>query len=67
MISSVNIGLPSIGSEFNVDGVSLNWVPTSFVLTSAVLLLPFGRISDIYGKKKVYSAGMAIYTVASFF
>lgn len=66
MASSVNIALPSIETEFPMDAVLLSWVATSFLLASAVFLVPFGRIADIYGRKKIFEYGMLIFTVASF-
>jgi EmrB/QacA subfamily drug resistance transporter len=63
--SSVNIALPTIGTEFKIDAVTLGWVPTSYLLASAMFLLPFGRIADIYGRKKIFLAGTVIYTLGS--
>ena len=65
--SSVNIALPTIGKEFKIDAVTLGWVPTSYLLASAMFLLPFGRIADIYGRKKIFLAGTIIYTIGSLF
>lgn len=65
MGSSINIALPSIGKEFAMDAVSLGWVATSYLLASAVFLVPFGRIADIYGRKKIFTYGILIYTASS--
>jgi len=65
MSSAVNIALPAIGEEFSADAILLSWVPTSFLLAAAIFTVPFGRISDIYGMKKVFSAGVALFTAAS--
>lgn len=65
MGSSVNIALPTIGKELSMHAVALGWVATSYLLASAMLLVPFGRLADIYGRKKVFSIGMIIYTVGS--
>jgi len=65
MGSSINIALPSIGREFAMDAVSLGWVATSYLLSVAVFLLPLGRIADIYGRKKIFTIGIIIYTAAS--
>jgi len=65
MGSSVNIALPSIAKYFNLDAVMLSWVSTSFILASAVFLVPFGRIADIYGRKRIFLYGIVIYTVSS--
>jgi EmrB/QacA subfamily drug resistance transporter len=62
MGSSINIALPTIGSEFKMGAVLLSWVPTSYLLASAIFLLPFGRMGDIYGRKKIFLSGMMVYT-----
>ncbi len=66
MSSAVNIALPAIGSEFATSAILLSWVPTSFLLAAAMFAVPFGRISDIYGMKKIFSYGIIIFTVSSF-
>ena len=66
MISSINIALPVIGKEFQVDAVLLSWVATAYLLAAAVSLVPFGKLADIYGRKKVYMIGMSLFTFTSF-
>ncbi len=66
MGSSVNIALPSIGKEFSMDAILLSWVSTGYLLAAAMFLVPFGRIADIYGRKKVFSYGIMAFTVFSF-
>ncbi len=66
MGASVNIALPSIGREFQADAVVLGWVATAYLLAAAVFLVPFGRLADIYGRKKIFLFGIAAYTMASF-
>ena len=65
MGSSTNIALPSIGKEFSLDAVSLAWVSTAYLLAATVFLLPFGRIADIYGRKRIFQYDILIYTVFS--
>jgi EmrB/QacA subfamily drug resistance transporter len=67
MGSSVNIALPSIGKEFAMDAVLLSWVTISFLLSGAIFLVPFGRMADIYGRKRTFLLGFVIYTITSFF
>ena len=64
-ISSVNVALPTIQVEFVADAVALSWVATSFLLAIAVFLVPFGKVADIYGRKKIFVRGVALYTVSS--
>jgi EmrB/QacA subfamily drug resistance transporter len=66
MSSSINVALPSIGHEFSMDALLLSWVATSYLLSSAVFLVPFGKIADMKGRKKIYTIGMVIYIIAVF-
>jgi EmrB/QacA subfamily drug resistance transporter len=66
MGSSVNVALPSIGRELALDAVTLGWIATAYILASATLLVPFGRIADIHGRKKVFTCGVIVFTVSSF-
>ncbi|MCL4368647.1 MAG: MFS transporter [Chloroflexi bacterium] len=65
MSASINIALPSIGNEFAADAVTLSWVATSFILASAMFLVPLGRLADIHGRKRIFVYGIFVYTVAS--
>ncbi|KQC08959.1 MAG: MFS transporter [Methanolinea sp. SDB] len=65
--SAVNIALPCIGANFSMDAVSLSWVSTAYLLSTAVLLVPFGKLGDIYGRKRVFQIGITVFTAASFF
>ena len=63
--SSVNIALPSIGTQLSLDAVELSWVATAYLLAAATFLVPFGRIADIRGRKRVFRFGIIIDAVAS--
>jgi EmrB/QacA subfamily drug resistance transporter len=67
MGSATNVAMPSIGREFAMDAVLLGWVPTSYLLAAAMLLVPFGRIADIYGRKKIFTYGIIVYTLGALF
>ncbi|MFZ5916909.1 MAG: MFS transporter [Chloroflexota bacterium] len=66
MSSAVNIALPSIGAELAIDALSLSWVATVYLLAAAMFMVPFGRISDIYGRKRVFLYGLLVFTLSSF-
>jgi EmrB/QacA subfamily drug resistance transporter len=66
MGSSVVIALKYIDIEFAVDALLLSWIATSYLLAAAVFLVPFGRIADIYGRRKIFIYGIVIFTVSSF-
>jgi EmrB/QacA subfamily drug resistance transporter len=63
--SSVNIALPSIDKELGLNAVALNWVATAYLLAAAIMLVPFGRIADIYGRKKIFQIGLIFDAAAS--
>ena len=65
MGSAINLAVPSIGSEFGITAFLLNWVVTSYILASAAFLLPFGRIADIVGRKKVFMLGILFFAISS--
>ena len=65
MASTVNIALPSIGRAFVMDAIALSWVATAYLLAAAMFLVPFGRLADIYGRKRIFIYGVIAYTVVS--
>jgi EmrB/QacA subfamily drug resistance transporter len=66
MSSSVNLALPAIGKDLHASAIELGWVASSFLLSSAIFLLPFGRLADIVGRKKVFTSGILLYTISTF-
>ena len=67
MGSAVNIALPSIGKELSLDAITLGWIATAYLLSSATLLVPLGRIADIYGRRKIFTCGIVVLTLSSLF
>jgi EmrB/QacA subfamily drug resistance transporter len=65
LISSVNIALPAIEKDFGLDAVTLSWVITAFLLSTAMFLLPIGRLGDLTGIKRVYKIGIVLFTLSS--
>ncbi len=63
--SSFNIALPSIAAEYALDAVSMSWASLAYLLASAMFLIPFGRVADMYGRKRVFLYGITLFTVSS--
>ncbi|MBN2481578.1 MAG: MFS transporter [Bacteroidales bacterium] len=66
MGSAVNIALPSIGNELSMNAVSLSWIAMAFLLSSATMLVPFGKLADIIGRRKMLLWGNLFFVVATF-
>ncbi|KAG8748274.1 hypothetical protein FRC10_007664 [Ceratobasidium sp. 414] len=55
--ASISIALPSIGVALNIEQSQLQWLVSSYALTSGCFLLLFGRLADLFGRKKVFLLG----------
>jgi EmrB/QacA subfamily drug resistance transporter len=64
--SSINLALPALAFEFDLSAVFLTWISTVYLLVNAILYIPFGRIGDIYGRKRIFHYGLIIFTISSF-
>ena len=65
MSSSINLALPEIANRFSLKAVTLTWITTAYLITTAILQIPFAKIADIYGRKKIFTLGVAIFSVSS--
>jgi MFS family permease len=61
----VNIAIPQIMTAFDAGLSDVEWVMNAYVLVFAVTLVTLGRFGDIYGRRLLFVAGMALFTVAS--
>lgn len=64
-VSIVNVALPSIGRDLKFTPTGLQWVVNAYVLTFAGFLLLGGRAADLFGRRRVYLFGLALFTGAS--
>jgi EmrB/QacA subfamily drug resistance transporter len=65
--SIVNIALPSIGRGLHISLANLSWVVNAYVLTFGGFLLLGGRVADLLGRRRVFVAGLVVFSVASLF
>ena len=64
-VSIVNVALPTIQTKLNFSDTNLQWVITAYAITYGGLLLLGGRLADLLGRRRVFLAGLALFTVAS--
>jgi EmrB/QacA subfamily drug resistance transporter len=65
MGSALNLAVPAIGRDLGAPVVALNWAVGAYLLSSAALLLPIGRLADLLGRRKIFVAGLALHAVAT--
>jgi EmrB/QacA subfamily drug resistance transporter len=63
----VNVALPSIQRDLDIDLSALEWIVNAYVLVFAVLLMTGGKLADYFGRRRVFSLGLATFIVASLF
>src|SRR5580704_13776148 len=61
----VNVAIPTIQRSLHLSVSGLEWVVSSYLLTVAGLLLVGGRLADVYGRRRLFLAGMAVFTLSS--
>ena len=66
MLSAVNVALPVIQKDLATNAVELSWIATSYLLATAVCLVPIGRIADIHGRRRFFILGLIVFTASNF-
>jgi len=65
MGSSLNLALPELARAFNLDAKQLGWVTSAFLIATAVFQIPFAKIADLFGRKRVFLIGVALFGASS--
>ncbi|XCM32351.1 MFS transporter [Streptomyces parvus] len=63
--SVLNVALPVLGKDLGLSTTGLQWAVTAFALPSGGFLLLFGRIADLYGRRRLFLAGLTLFGAAS--
>ncbi|MBN1176947.1 MAG: MFS transporter, partial [Dehalococcoidales bacterium] len=66
LVAAINVAIPTIGRHFQMEAVLMAWVGTMYFLAIAMVQVPFGRLADIFGRKKLFIIGLLVTIVASF-
>src|SRR5438270_11486002 len=61
----VNVALPSMARSLHVDQAGLEWVVVGYALTFATFMLTGGKLADLYGRRRLFVVGLAVFTGAS--
>ncbi|MET7330232.1 MFS transporter [Nonomuraea sp. NPDC005650] len=63
--SAINVALPEVARHTGADATSASWILLGFQLTTTVLMVVFGRLADMFGRRRMYLLGLATYTTAA--
>jgi EmrB/QacA subfamily drug resistance transporter len=64
-INAVVVALPAVGRDLGFEGADLQWVVTAYVLLFGGFLLLSGRLADLWGRRRMFVAGLVLFTLAS--
>jgi len=63
-ILAVAVAIPAIEKSFKTTVETIQWVVNGYVLSFGVLIVTFGRLADIFGRRKVFFIGLAVFGLA---
>lgn len=64
-VSAVNVAVPELALELSASAVQISWLPAAFILTNVICVLPFGRLADSQGRKRIYLWGLTLFSASS--
>jgi EmrB/QacA subfamily drug resistance transporter len=65
MTSSINLALPRVARAFNLNAITLGWTVTSYLLATAIFLVPAGKVADLLGRKKIFVSGITVFLLGT--
>ena len=63
--AAINIALPAISEDLSLGAIGMSWVSMAFLLSSAIFLVPLGKLADIRGRKRIFFLGNIIIALSS--
>jgi len=64
-VTVVNVALPNISRDFNTSFANLQWVIATYTLTFATFILTASKLGDVFGRKRLFLAGLVVFSLAS--
>jgi EmrB/QacA subfamily drug resistance transporter len=65
-MAAVNVAIPALAEDLDANAIKVSWLPTLYILANVALMLPFGKLADNYGRKRVYAMGLLLNAISSF-
>ena len=67
MLSATNVAIPIVADQFSLSATQIAWIPMSYLMASAMFVLIFGSLADVFGKKKIFLVGILVLFFSSIF
>lgn len=64
-MAAVNVAIPALASDLSAPAVKVGWLPTIYILSNVAFMLPVGKLSDMFGRKKLYVMGLVFNALAA--
>jgi MFS family permease len=64
MGSALTLALPNIGTEMNLDKIGMGWISSAFLISTAVFQVPFAKLGDMLGRKRIFASGLMLMGIA---
>jgi EmrB/QacA subfamily drug resistance transporter len=64
-MAAVNVAIPALALDLQANAMKVGWLPTIYILSNVAFILPFGKLADNYGRKRVFVAGLLLNAVAA--
>ncbi|WP_197022362.1 MFS transporter [Candidatus Blastococcus massiliensis] len=63
--SALNVALPAVARHYEASATASSWILLSFMLTQTLLMVSFGRLADLFGRRSMYLTGLGVFTVGN--
>lgn len=64
-MAAVNVAIPALADDLQANAMKVSWLPTLYILANVAFMLPFGKLADNYGRKRIYAMGMIVNAIAA--
>jgi EmrB/QacA subfamily drug resistance transporter len=65
-LAAVNVAIPALAEDLTANATKVAWLPTLYILANVAFMLPFGKLADNYGRKRIYALGLLLNALSAF-
>lgn len=65
-MAAVNVAIPVLAEDLQANAIKVAWLPTLYILANVAFMLPFGKLADNYGRKRIYALGLLLNAISAF-